>query len=206
MEIALINQTDEKIFDFTNAMNDFILRDFFPIWKRAFRVFVAGSLPSEKTPRVILQKHINTPGALGERLPSNSLDGRVYLEACGSRWDEVLSHELMEMVINPYLNLEVARLSSDLVQLIPYEICDPVQGTYKYINGFKMSNFVYPNYFKEGATGPFDLLGLVKSPFEILPTGYTTIIEINKGSISKRDIYSQNKKAFVGRLNARVLC
>lgn len=205
MQIAIINKTSTSIWGFTEAFNKYILTNFFPIWRRYFEVYQAITLPSEKSWKLYLWDEIKTPGALGQRVLREVPEGHVYLDACRQNWPEVLSHELLEMVINPFLNLEVARLQKDLVQLIPYEICDPVQGTTKEIDGYKLSNFVYPNYFVEDANGPFDCLNLVKRPFEILPTGYSTIIEVNKGSLSKRDVYSQNENQFVSRLRMREL-
>lgn len=101
------------------------------------------------------------------------------------------SHELVEMLVDPALNL-MAR-NTDTNMLCCYESADPVEATHFNINGIPMSNFVYPPYFesfhKRGST-KFDHLGKVKKPFEILSGGY--LITFKDGEWT--NLYHSDKK------------
>jgi hypothetical protein len=115
-------------------------------------------------------------------------------------WSVAASHELLEMLADPYINLAAAAHLPDLARLLKlgpgdslategellyaYEACDPcasVKHSYR-INGVRVSNFVFPEWFQpikptrqRGAALKFDVRGYIRQPFEILPGGYSLV-------------------------------
>lgn len=103
--------------------------------------------------------------------------GHVFVgpsERADEPWTGVVSHEIIEMLGDPWVNLEVRRG----VELWPRELCDAVQGHYyrtPLIEGVEVADFLLPEYFIEGANGPYDYLGRLSAPFSIAPTGYSLV-------------------------------
>ncbi len=106
-------------------------------------------------------------------LLTDAPNGRHYVDASGRPTAEVawwstdlsvvLSHEILEMVVNPYLDRTAYfAYPNGLGFVFNWEICDPVQGSTYSIDGVRVSDFVYPSYFRQtyGRT-PFDHLGLL---------------------------------------------
>jgi hypothetical protein len=75
-----------------------------------------------------------------------------------------------------------------------YESADPVEESSFPVDGFEMTNFVYPSYFedfhKPGAT-QFDHLKMVEKPFQILKGGYQIIFKKGKES----QVFGSQRKA-----------
>jgi len=83
----------------------------------------------------------------------------------------VLSHEVLEMYIDPNCNL----WSNDgKGSAYSFEVCDPVEAPTYDINGVSVSNFVTPSWFDPLAAphAQFDKLGHLTKPFSILKGGY----------------------------------
>jgi hypothetical protein len=84
------------------------------------------------------------------------------------------------MLVDPAINL--LSLGPDPKAAYAYESADPVEDdalAFK-VNGFKMTDFVYPSYFelfhKPNST-KFDHRGKVKRPFQILRGGYQLVFK-----------------------------
>lgn len=93
------------------------------------------------------------------------LTGATYTVAA------TLSHEVLETIADPHVNLWATGPSGTLIS---QEVCDPVEnGSYE-INGVSVSNFVTPNWFDaQAAPGtPMDYLGRVSQPFQMDQGGY----------------------------------
>lgn len=195
--------SNDEVRKFVNAVDMQLRRDFSPIWGRWGVPFFSGTDQGlhPKTWKLYLWPDIRTAadgGANGSHeLSKDNLYtpvGHVFIEACRRNkevWTEVASHEILEMLADEWLNLDVTRkLVGGGFELWPREICDPVQGQAYEILGVRLSNFVYPEYYIEGADGPFDHMRLLKSPFEICKTGYSSILKISSGGLAqRRDVY-----------------
>ena len=93
--------------------------------------------------------------------------GFVFTEiahSLGEDWSVTLSHEALELIADPEVNLLVAGphpggLKRDVFHW--YEMCDAVQAEAYEIDGIKVSNFVLPLYFTGGEekSGRNDFLG-----------------------------------------------
>jgi len=88
------------------------------------------------------------------------------------------SHELVEMLVDPAINL--MSTGPDPKAVYAYESADPVEALSFPINGIPMSDFVYPAYFEDfrkPGSVKFDQLGKVNRPFQLLPGGYQIIFK-----------------------------
>lgn len=87
-----------------------------------------------------------------------------------------LSHEALEAVYDPYVNL-FALTPDDMLE--PYEACDRVQGFAYDIAGVSVSNFLGPRAFRDGS-GPYDWMGKLASPWDIAPGGYCQRYDLSR--------------------------
>src|SRR5919205_673115 len=104
---------------------------------------------------------------------------------------ETLSHEVLEMLVDPACNLYAKRSSSvgRPERIYFYEVCDPVQCVHYHIGGVKVCNFVYPAWFEDNwelnpAGQQFDHEGRVEHPFQILPGCYSEVYEAKRGAMT----------------------
>jgi hypothetical protein len=104
-------------------------------------------------------------------------------------WSMAASHDLLEMLSNPRLNLTVL-VSEDNAQtgrIYIREICDPVASpncAYK-IGETIVSDFVYPAWFESfraKASTQFDHAGHVSGPFEVAADSYVSFCDFKGGS------------------------
>lgn len=131
---------------------------------------------------VILLDDPDVDGALGYHwvLPNGQPVARVFtkpildnggtLTVGANSVSCTLSHEILEMVEDPYANAwnDIGEGSNEEDA---HEVCDRTEGDSYEIDGISVSNFLGPRAFRDGA-GPYDYLGLLKKPFEIRPGGY----------------------------------
>lgn len=95
-------------------------------------------------------------------------------------WTVVLSHELVEMLVNPYvdfvLSSEVFEDGEGEEELL-VEVADPAQDNRNgyLVNGIKVSDFYLPSYFNVSGTtltGKYSYTGAITQPKELLEGGY----------------------------------
>lgn len=106
----------------------------------------------------------------------------IYLDVCaqyGEAWTSTLSHEVLEMLVDPTTVLTVNGPAPPGVgtpgQTVRYdlEVCDPTQGDGYKVNNVTVSNFVTKAYFgMAGATAATNFLSLALAPFGVRPGGY----------------------------------
>ncbi|HEX8188515.1 MAG TPA: hypothetical protein VF586_09200 [Pyrinomonadaceae bacterium] len=99
---------------------------------------------------------------------------------------DTLSHEILEMLVDPACNLYAHRAADGgrPARGYFYEVCDPVQCRKYDIDGHLMCNFVYPEWFEQvWARGSrrFDHLNAVGEPFEVLDGCYADVYERRPG-------------------------
>jgi hypothetical protein len=97
-------------------------------------------------------------------------------------WSVVVSHEVMEMLADPYGNrLIAARHPIDRDERVKYllEVCDPCQTVGYTVNGWKVSDFYTPRYFDpvRNTAAFYSFTGAVEAPLQILDGGYVTWID-----------------------------
>jgi hypothetical protein len=95
----------------------------------------------------------------------------------GSSWSRYASHELIELLCNPYGGRTTpARSLKEEQGEVDYlvEVCDPCEySTYK-IENVVVSDFVTPDYYqaKTGGDTSYSHEGLIKKPLQLLAGGY----------------------------------
>ncbi|MBA4849036.1 hypothetical protein [Emticicia sp. BO119] len=94
-------------------------------------------------------------------------------------WTIVTSHEIIEKLVNPYLDKQAANVDVDkdgnASEDMLMEIADPVQANAYSINGVQVTNFVYPEYYTDAvalAGRKYDYMGVIAGPKEIAEGGY----------------------------------
>ena len=197
--IAILNKssvlTDAEVAKAVAAMQIQVDRDFAPIWELdATLVFVGGNLPLPANAWTIyLLDHSDQQGALGYHdLGTNSLPTAKVFAADDKQynlsWTVTLSHELLEMLLDPYITNTVFVQQTDTTGvLFAYEVCDAVEDdifAYK-INDVLVSDFVYPSWFEafraQNST-QFSYGNHVHSPFEIAQGGYIGYFEVSSSA------------------------
>jgi hypothetical protein len=194
MLIAILNQStvvaNADVATMTAAIASQVQNDVAPIWERAPASVVFYPDPT-KVPA----------GARGIAIVDTIQDqptgvlGLHAVDQAGQTWGAVaaqpelannatvltgdwsvsstLSHEVLEMFIDPNCNLWANNGQGSVYSL---EVCDPVEAPTYTINGVSVSNFVTPSWFDPlpPAGAKFDKMDQLTAGFSILPTGYMT--------------------------------
>jgi len=183
--IACFNKATVPLgFDFTRlvtALQRFVDECFAPVWGTPARLvatkgFVAGAWA------IALLDTADVANALGyhDLTPDGFPLSKVFVRTTMSAGQQVsvtACHELAEMLVDPAINLAATGPGG---VFYAYESADPVEEAEFSLNGFAMSDFVYPSWFeafhKSGST-QFDYLKRVRRPFQILPGGYMSVFK-----------------------------
>ncbi len=203
MLIAILNQstkiTEPQAIRMTQAIAKQVRVDAAPIWDKApasiiyygtfapdekemprtvpadaHGITIVDSIPDQ--PSGVLGYHTEDEGGKiwGVVAASPSLDNGA--QALTGDWSvsSVLSHEVLEMFVDPNCNLWASDGKGTVYSL---EVCDPVEAPTYVVDGVSVSNFVTPAWFDPlAATSKkkkaFDKCNQVAQPFTCLKTGY----------------------------------
>ena len=184
MIISIINHTggqigDEAVQAAVRAINRQIREDFEPYWHFGAELRLegkSGKRPSQQSLSdmrgdavIYLWDKTNADDALGfhDKNHRGIPFGFVFTklaEELKEEWSVTLSHEALELIADPEVNLLVAgphpsKRKQDVFHW--YEMCDAVQAEVYEIDGIQVSNFVLPLYFTGGEErgGRNDFLG-----------------------------------------------
>jgi hypothetical protein len=99
---------------------------------------------------------------------------------------DTLSHEVLEMLVDPACNLYAHRSADGgrPARGYFYEVCDAVQKEKYEVKGQLMCNFVHPEWFEQvwsKGSRQFDHLGKLDEPFELLDGCYADVYERRPG-------------------------
>ena len=196
IKIAILNKSsvvsDAEIEKAVPAFQTQISRDFAPVWgiDADLKFFSSKEVISAGYWWCIVTDTSDVDGALGyhELTPEGNPISYVFAKsdlANNLSWTITMSHELLEMLADPNINLTVlAESKYGLGKLYSYEVCDACEDDqFGYeINGVMVSDFVYPAWFesfrKEGST-KFDYKNLIHKPLDLLPGGYISLLDLN---------------------------
>ena len=223
MIISVINHTNGTISDqvaqrVIRAMNRQIAEDFDPYWSMSATLRLegkSGQTPDVQEPAdmrgdaiIYLWDEVNVADALGfhDRNFRGIPFGFVFTAlstALGENWTVTLSHEALEMIADPEVNLLVMGPhpdpNSNAVVFHWYEMCDAVQNETYEIDGVEVSNFLLPLYFtgSEELGGRNDFLGTqhngtTLSSFGINPGGYVGFFDPALGDNGEHDTFSRS--------------
>ena len=209
VHIALVSLTDDISSRYLQqagaAVQKQLVRDFLPVW--GLRATLDTFADLESVPNDYLQVLVfNDPEELrvldarvgaerADRLVDSFERGRLSglhlngftreplaLVKASDAWSVTLSHEVLELVADPYGNRLIAAADPiDHSQRVKYllEVCDPCQAIWYPVNGVPVSDFYLPRYFDPVAVDRmrYSFTGEIKEPLEILPGGYVTWID-----------------------------
>jgi hypothetical protein len=192
MLIAIMNQStlvsNDDAQKMTQAVAAQVRYDAAPMWDRAPAAVIfytdPNSVPEQAHGIYLVDTVNNAPaGVLGFHTEDQrgklwgvvaakpELDNGASVTTGDWSVSSVLSHEVLEMYVDPNCNLWSSNGHGRVYSL---EVCDPVEAPTYEVNGVSVSNFVTPAWFDPQApkTAQFDKLGNLAAPFGILPGGY----------------------------------
>ncbi|MFD6352309.1 hypothetical protein [Nocardia tengchongensis] len=187
--------TDAQVSAVVPALQTQVHRDWAPAWgSDADLTFVAShDTPPAGAWWLVILDDSDQATALGyhDLTPDGLPQGKVFAHSdikFGYTWTVTASHELLEMLGDPDINLAAyVYTGTTLNRLYAYEVADACEADrYGYqIDGVLVSDFVFPSWFesfrKQGGT-QFDFGGHITAPFELLPGGYIGVFDIRSGS------------------------
>ncbi len=199
IKISVINAstvlTDDQVKTVVPDLQTQVHRDFAPAWGvDADLTFVPkGSKPAAGSWWLVILDNSDQAGALGyhdltkEGLPL----GKVFAGSdiqYGYQWTVTASHELLEMLGDPDINLTAfVQPSATTGVLYAYEVCDACEADqfgYK-IGSTLVSDFIYPAWFesfRKKGSAQFDREKHIQKPFELLKGGYIGVFDVKSGS------------------------
>jgi hypothetical protein len=192
MLIAILNQStlisDSDAAAMTEAIASQVRLDAAPLWDRTPAAVVFYTDPRavpaaahgialvntiQDQPQGVLGFHTEDQGGKLWGVVAAKPELDIGAKPTSGDWSvsSVLSHEVLEMFIDPNCNLWS---NDDKGSAYSFEVCDPVEAPTYDVNGISVSNFVTPSWFDPlaGAHAQFDKLGHLTKPFSILKGGY----------------------------------
>jgi hypothetical protein len=199
IQISVINEStvlaDTDVTPVVAALQKQVTNDFGPVWGTAAQLTIVpkGTPPPAGSWWLVLLDDSDQANALGYHdLTTESLPiGKVFVASdlkAGTSWTVTASHELLEMLGDPNINLTVFVQNANTAgTLYAYEVCDACEDDslgYQ-IDNILLSDFVYPAWFEsfrpEGSA-QFDRINKIHNPLQLLPGGYIGTFNVNSGS------------------------
>lgn len=162
---------------------------------------------------VMIMDDINQPGAAGVHLDKNG-QPFALVSADDSRdvWSLTTSHEMIEMLVDPFGNRVVACDSPKSDQgraEILVEACDPSEDAkFAYtVNGILVSDFYSPRYFDPVAAPGvrYSFTGAIEEPRQVLRGGYVSWRDVATDIWWQETWFDGDQPSFrsLGKLDAR---
>lgn len=198
-QISIINEStvlnDSDVTPVVAALQQQVTNDFRPIWGTDAELTMVpqGTPPPTGTWWLVILDDSDQADALGyhDLTPDGLPIGKVFAASdlkAGTSWSVTASHELLEMLADPNINLTVfVQNKNTSGTLYAYEVCDACEDdSFGYqINNVLVSDFVYPAWFEsfraQGST-QFDRMNKMQSPLELLSGGYIGVFSVTDGS------------------------
>jgi hypothetical protein len=199
IHVAVINAssvvTDDEVKALVTALQIQVDRDFEPAWGIGAYIepVPKGGRPEPGAWWLVILDNSDQAGALGyhdltnEGLPLSKVFAKSDMDY-GAQWTVTASHELLEMLADPDIDLTVFdQPTGNTGTLYAYEVCDACEADdYGYaINGVLVSDFVYPAWFesfRQPKSTQFDHAHKISQPFALLPGGYIGVFDVTAGT------------------------
>lgn len=193
------NVNNDEVKKMVMAVQHQLQYDVAPSWEKDYWFIMFYSDPKTISPRaypIVIVDNDSTPGALGFHSEQNGKPyGKIMTDPVlnnggVSLYDtknpqnisiaSVLSHEVIELFVDPYVNLWADGPSIAQGYSYAVEACDPVESNSYIITTSKtavsVSNFILPSYFdNQGTNEKFDYLGVLNAPFSLAKGGYMVV-------------------------------
>ena len=232
IKISIINASktvkDEDVLKAKGALQTQVSRDFSPVWgvDADLDIVPQGENPPEGHWWLVILDDSDQAGALGyhDMTPEGLPLGKVFAGTdaeFGTQWTVTASHELLEMLGDPAINLNAITMTAfDINQpvvgrLWAYEVCDPCEADQDgyLIDGVLISDFVYPEWFEafRSSGTQFDYQKRIADPFQLLPGGYASVYDMTSGTgwqqiskpLAKSKVPASSQRAPVGSRRER---
>jgi len=137
--------------------------------------------------QIIVVDNPDIAGALGyHELSSQGTPlGKIFAKLDidhGLSWTVTFSHELLEMLADPWINWMAMGEDGQIYAL---EVADAVEADELgyLIDGVLVSDFVTPGWFEQTENDRVDFKQRIKNRLELAPGGYISVLDPNKGWI-----------------------
>lgn len=173
----------------TSSLTDAEIADALPVYQRALDEDFAPIWPAARGSKLILGER--PEGGWKVRIVDGTdcffnagyhdvEAGVPYAVVCAQDdWQITFTHELWEMLINPYMERFATVKGKHAKRRYALETADPVEGdqfAYQRQSAsdavVHISDFVTPAWFRRGSRGPWDFARKTKRPLQILEDGY----------------------------------
>jgi hypothetical protein len=199
IQISVINEstilTDAEVIPVVAALQKQVTNDFRPAWgvDAELALVPKNTQPPTGSWWVVVLDDSDQAGALGYHdLTSDGLPiGKVFAASdlkYGNSWTVTASHEVLEMLADPNINLTVFVQNANTTGVLyAYEVCDACEDdSFGYqIDNILLSDFVYPAWFEsfrgESST-QFDRMNKILNPLQLLTGGYIGVFDVTAGN------------------------
>lgn len=204
INIAVINEStvvaDADLPAVIEALQRQVDLDFAPLWGQAIDTTLSVWDKTKPTPpgtwELVILDDSDQAGALGYHDTTSNGDpiGKVFAKddiKFGSSWTVTASHELLEMLGDPGINITAEVDTSGGTKFYAYEVCDACEDDsfgYKITTAdgkdIMVSDFVTPFFFMPNIAPPssrYDFKGHITKPLQILNDGYLSVWDQDSG-------------------------
>lgn len=201
MIISIVNQStiksDDEVQQAIRVVNRQIAEDVAPYWGLTATLRLDGtgrggdirSLRGDALIRLrdeVQSFHDVGTAGVPEGVAFTQLDTLVKESHPWLSWTATLSHEAIELLLDPWVNTLVRGPHPESKRSVFYyrEVCDPVQREVYTLDGLPVSNFVLPAYYGPGTKRSSDtnFLGTPLRPFGWLKHGCVGFWDPQKGA------------------------
>ena len=179
--------SDPEVAKVVAACNRQVARDFGPAYgiKAECKLVPVSTPLSSYDWQLIVVDDADAAGALGyhETTANGTPLGFCFAKTTqqyGGLWSVTFSHELLEMLCDPEINL--CALDESGQKLYAYECCDACEDdSLAYdVGGVMVSDFVLPPFWLSSTPthAPLSFTGAVTKPLQILPGGYLAFLDL----------------------------
>jgi hypothetical protein len=181
--VALVSESKQLPFaqlaPVAAALSKQMIRDFGPMWRRSATV---TAFPDQKSIpvgyyKMIVKDDIGQPGAAG--FHTDDTHQPYALIQYDSGWAVTCSHELIEMIADPWGNrLYPGTINGKRVSILQ-ELCDPCEAFTYTVDGITLSDFLTPEWYSPvGVTGKhYSFLGRLTAPHQVADGGYLSWLD-----------------------------
>ena len=179
--------TDAQVEAVLPALQKQVSSDFQPYWdvNCTLSFLESDQLLPHAWWQIVVLDDPDQAGVLGyhELSSQNTPLGKVFAKLdldSSSSWTVTLSHELLEMLADPWINGCVIGSNDKIYAL---EVADPVEADklgYE-IDGVLVSDFVTPAWFGPAEADRVDFKQHISKELELAPGGYISVLDPRKG-------------------------
>jgi hypothetical protein len=196
--IAILNKAtvvkDADVAAMVPDLQTQVSRDFAPVWgvDAQLQFIASGQTPPPGAWQLVALDNSDQAGALGyHEVESQFPYGLFFVESdiqAGLQWSVTASHELLEMLVDPWVFSSVMIDQGGGVLgisgvALAQEVCDACESDpFGYTVGKTLvSDFVTPAWFGAPAGTKYDFQGHVTAPYQLLSGGYIGLRQYRAG-------------------------